>query len=110
MLISRYQSNDTINVYLNNRRLDQVTEMKYLGIYFDCRLTFDKHIENIVEKSMTMTYMLSKSAKLHWGLGHKSLKIIINYYLSRFKHMEPQFGKRLLGNTETSASCKEYRG
>jgi hypothetical protein len=23
-----------------------------------------------------MTHMLSKSAKLHWGLGHKSLKII----------------------------------
>jgi len=50
--------------------------MKYLRIYFDCRLTFDKHNENIVEKSMTMTYMLGKSAKLHWGLGHKSLKII----------------------------------
>jgi hypothetical protein len=50
--------------------------MKYLGIYFDCRLKFDKHVENIVEKSTTMTHMLSKSAKLHWGLGHKSLKII----------------------------------
>ena len=75
MLISRHRGNDTINVYLNNRRLNQVTEMKYLGIYFDCRLTFDKHIENIVEKSTTMAYMLGKSAKLHWGLGHKSLKI-----------------------------------
>jgi hypothetical protein len=50
--------------------------MKYLGIYFDCRLTFDKHIENTVEKSTTMIYMLGKSAKLQWGLGHKSLKII----------------------------------
>ena len=76
MLITRHRSNVTINVYLNNRRLDQVTEMKYLGIYFDRRLTFDKHIENIAEKSTTMTHMLGKSAKLHWGLGHKSLKII----------------------------------
>jgi hypothetical protein len=44
MLISRYWSNITINIYLNNRRLDQVTEMKYLELYFDCCLTFDKHI------------------------------------------------------------------
>jgi hypothetical protein len=72
-MISRYRSNVTINVYLNNRRLDQVTVMNYLGIYFDCRLKFDKHMENIVEKSTTMTHMLSKSEKLHWGLGHKSL-------------------------------------
>jgi len=76
MMITRHRSNDTINVYLNNRKLEQVTEMKYLGIYFDRRLTFDKHIENIVEKSTTMTQMLGKSAKLHWGLGHKCLKII----------------------------------
>ena len=76
MLISRYRSNDTIIVYLKNRRLNQVTEMKYLGIYFDCRLTFGKRIENVVEKSTTIIYMLCKSAKLHWGLGHKSLNII----------------------------------
>jgi len=48
--------------------------MKYLGIYFDSRLTFHKHIEHIAEKSRTLIYMLSKTAKLHWGLGHKSLK------------------------------------
>jgi hypothetical protein len=46
MLISRHQCNATINMYLNNRRLNLVTEMKYLGIYFDCHLTFDKHVEN----------------------------------------------------------------
>ena len=75
-LLSTYRINDTINVYLNNRRLEQVREIKYLGIYFDCRLTFEKHIVNKVEKSTTMTYMLGKSAKLHLGLGHKSLNII----------------------------------
>ena len=57
MMITRHRSNDTINEYLNNRRLEQVTEMKYLGIYFDRRLTFDKHTENIVEKSTTMTHV-----------------------------------------------------
>jgi len=64
MLITRKRSNDVINIYLNNRRLKQVKEMKYLGIYFDSCLTFHKHIENIGEKSRMLIYMLSKSAKL----------------------------------------------
>jgi ribonuclease HI len=76
MLISRYRKNDIINVYLNNRRLNQVTKMKYLEMYFDCLLTFERHIENIVERSTTMIYTLGKSVKLYWDLGHKSLKII----------------------------------
>jgi hypothetical protein len=76
MLITRKRSNDVINIYLNNRRLEQVTEMKYLGIYFDSRLTFHKHTEHIAEKSNSLIYMLSKSAKLQWGLGNKSLKMV----------------------------------
>ena len=70
------RSHDDINILLNNRRLEHVTEIKYLGIYFDSRLTFYKHIEHITEKSRTLIYMLSKMAKLHWGLGHKSLKTV----------------------------------
>jgi hypothetical protein len=85
-----------------------VKEMKYLGIYFDSRLTFDKHIGIIVEKSTKLIYMLGKSAKLQWGLGHKSLKTICEGAL--IKILEPKFGKRLLQNKETSASCREYRG
>jgi hypothetical protein len=73
-LITRKRSHDDNNIFLNNRRLEQVTEMKYLGIYFDRRLKFYKHIEHIAEKSMTLIYILSKTPKGHWGLGHKSLK------------------------------------
>jgi hypothetical protein len=50
--------------------------MKYLVIYFDSRLNFHKHIEQIAEKSRKMIYMLGKTVKLSWGLGHKSLKTI----------------------------------
>jgi hypothetical protein len=76
LLITRKRSNDVINIYLNNRRLEKVKEMKYLGIYFDSRLTCHKHIEHIAEKSRTLIYMLSKSVKLQWSLGHKSLKMV----------------------------------
>jgi hypothetical protein len=53
-----------------------VEEMKYLGIYFDSRLTFHKYVENTAEKSRTLIYMLSKFAKLQWGLGHRSHKTV----------------------------------
>jgi len=78
MLIARKRNREHINilVYLNNRRLEQVKEIKYLGIFFDDKLIFHKHIGNITEKSRKMIYMLGKTAKLNWGLGHKALKII----------------------------------
>jgi len=76
MLISRKRKNENTNIYLNNRRLEVMKEMKYLGIYFDSRLTFDKHIQNTDDNSTKLIHMLGRSAKLQWGLGHKSLKII----------------------------------
>jgi len=53
-----------------------VTEIKYLLIHFYSKLTFYKHIEYVTEKSRTLIYMLSKTPKLHWGLGLKSLKTV----------------------------------
>jgi len=78
MLIARKRKSnrENINININSRRLEQVMEMNYLGIYFDNRLNFYKHIEHITEKSRKMIYMLGKIAKLNWGLGHKSLKTI----------------------------------
>ena len=43
MLITRKMNNENINIYLKNIRLEVVKELKYLGIYFNSRLTFDKH-------------------------------------------------------------------
>ena len=78
LLIARKgkRNRENINIYHNNRRLEQVKEMKYLGIYFDNRLNFHKHIEHITEKSRKIIYMLGKTAKLNWGLGHKPLKTL----------------------------------
>jgi hypothetical protein len=92
MLITRKRCRNSINIYLKKRRLEQVSEMKYLGIYFDNRLTFYKHIEHIAEKSRTLIYMLSKTAKLHWGLGHKSLKTVYEGALVPHDLQSPSLG------------------
>ena len=46
MLITRKRKCHDINIYLNNRRLERVRDMKYLGIHFYSRLTF-QNILNI---------------------------------------------------------------
>ena len=68
----------TIDLYLNRRKLVQVDEIRYLGIIFDNRLTFSKHIRHTAEKCFSVINMLSKTAKLQWGLGHQALKTIYN--------------------------------
>jgi hypothetical protein len=70
------RDNRTLNIYLNNKHLQQVSELKYLGIYFDSRLSFDRHIDYVAGKCTPVINMLVKSAKLKWGMGHRALKVI----------------------------------
>ena len=78
LLVTKKTSRDnrTLNVYLNNKRLEQVSELKYLGIYFDSRFSFDRHVDYITGKCTPIINMLAKSAKLKWGIGHQALKVI----------------------------------
>ena len=100
MLITRKRNLESINIYINNRRLEMVKEMKYLGIHFDNRLTFNKHIKHLAENSSKLIHMLGRSAKLQWGLGNKALKTIYDG-ASIPLCMEPPFGKRLQQNKKT---------
>jgi hypothetical protein len=50
--------------------------MKYLGIFFDNKFRFGRHIEHITEKGIQLINILSKSARLQWGLGHKAPQTI----------------------------------
>jgi hypothetical protein len=50
--------------------------LKYLGIIFDSKLTFREHINYVAEKCTKLIFVLSKSAKLNWGLKDAALKTI----------------------------------
>jgi hypothetical protein len=76
MLMTRKRNIDSINIYISNRKLEKVKEMKYLGIHFDNRLTYNKHIKHLAEISSKLIRMLGSSAKLQWGLGKKALETI----------------------------------
>jgi len=78
MIISRRKrkENKEINIYLNNKPLQQVSTMKYLGIVIDDKFKFSKHISYAAERSSKLIHSLSKLAKLTWGLNHKALQTI----------------------------------
>ena len=78
MVISRRKrkENKEINIHLNNKPLQQVTTMKYLGIIIDNKFRFSEHISYAAERCGKLIHSLSRSAKLTWGLNHKALQTI----------------------------------
>jgi len=78
MLVSRRKrkENKNITVYLNNKPLEQVTQIKYLGIILDHKFKFHDHITYAAEKSAKLIHSLSKAAKLIWGIKHKAIGTI----------------------------------
>ena len=71
----RKESTD-VSIYLNNKPLEQVNNIKYLGIIIDSKLNFREHIIQTSRKCTTLIHVLPKSAKLSWGLKHKVLDTI----------------------------------
>jgi len=56
--------------------MDQNEEMKYLGTYFERKFNFHAHLDHTVAKSITLINILTRRAKLQWGLVHKAMKTI----------------------------------
>jgi len=62
LLVTTKTSGDNrkLNNYLNIKCLEQVSELKYLGIYFDSRFSFDRHVDYITGKCTPIINMLAK--------------------------------------------------
>jgi len=78
MVISRRKRKEDkeISIYINNKMLEQVQTIKYLGIIIDSKLNFREHIIHISSKCNKLIHALSKSAKVSWGLSHAALHTI----------------------------------
>ena len=78
MMISRKkrQEDKELCIFLNNKQLEQVNELKYLGIIIDSRFNFNAHIDHSATRCTKLIHSLSKSAKISWGLRHEALKTI----------------------------------
>jgi len=57
LLISRRRKErKTIDLFLNNNRLEQVDKLKYLGIIIDSKFKFNEHIQYITDKCSKLTF------------------------------------------------------
>ena len=67
MLVSRRKrkENKNITVYLNNKKLTQLTQIKYLGIIMDQKFRFNGHITYAVERCKKLIYSQEKWQKSH---------------------------------------------
>ena len=78
MLVSRRRRKETgtINVYLNNKKLEQVPKIKYLGIILDQKFTFKDHIVYVTERCAKIIHCLARAAKVSWGIKYEAKKTI----------------------------------
>ena len=75
MVVTR-RERTKVYIYLNNRPLEQVNSIKYLGITLDSKLNFREHIISTFKKCTTLINTLARSAKLNWGLQQEVLNTI----------------------------------
>ena len=73
---SKRKESTDVSIYLNNKTLEQVNNIKYLGIIIDSKLNFREPIIQTSKKCTTLIHALAKSAKLNLGLKHEVLNTI----------------------------------
>ena len=86
LLIFRINKNNDnnkmqIKLFIDKEELEQKDTTKYLGIYFNKNLTWNKHIEYINNKLNRGTGVLQKNGKL---VQEKTLKNIFNAFLKPY--------------------------
>jgi len=86
-----------------------VKEMKYLGIYFDNRLTFNTNVKYLAENYTKLIHMLGRSAKLQWSLGDKALKTIYEGAMIPLLTYGAPVWEEAAAKQKTSACCKGSR-
>jgi len=78
MLVSRRKrkENKKITVYLNNKPLDQVTKMKYLGIILDHKFRFNENIKYTAERCGKLIHSIARAAKMTRRIKHAAMDTI----------------------------------
>ena len=64
MLIQRrVQHDQCFSIFVGDRQIEEVQALKYLGLYLDNKMTFEKHIENVRSKLRSAIFVLRVLSK-----------------------------------------------
>ncbi|XP_023230743.1 uncharacterized protein LOC111630817 [Centruroides sculpturatus] len=64
---------------MNNQSIKIKKSIKYLGIWFDFRLSWDEHIKYIAKRTSLIFHAFSQIAKKTWGLNTDAISIIYDH-------------------------------
>ena len=65
-----------IVLYLHSKPIEQVRQMKYLGLILDQKFKFQEHIKYATERCAKLTHNLLRVARLTWGLRYGAIATI----------------------------------
>ena len=53
-----------ISIMIHNKKIERVESCKYLGVFFDYNMKWDKHIEYMVNRTKYLIYIFVKIKKI----------------------------------------------
>ena len=62
-----------LQLVYNNNEIEQVTKFKYLGMTFDCRLSWKDHIEEVTTRAQNRLSIIKRLAGSTWGCARSTL-------------------------------------
>jgi len=71
---SKKKKTPEVKLKLYKQTLEQVSLIRYLGVWMDSKLTFGSHIQKLVDKCKKGVNVLRCLAGVHWGATRHSLK------------------------------------
>lgn len=76
MFFTRKRIGSTVKLKLYNQELERVKQFKYLGVWFDERITWAIHIQKVVDKCKKVLNVMRCLAGSEWGADRTALKAI----------------------------------
>ena len=84
LLGSNKRGCNELNVYIDNEKVKQVKNIRYLGIEIDDKLLWDSHVKNL---SKSLSYKIYTLRKLRKFISFKVLNNIYKLYKSKIVNL-----------------------
>ena len=70
-----------INLWFGNIQLQRTISAKYLGVYFDDKLTGNNQVDHVTKKATKRFNLLKRLVGTKWGSSRKTLNTTYNMYI-----------------------------
>jgi len=96
VLLTRRKRREDKNItfYFQFKPLEQVTQMKYLGIILDQKFKFQEYISYAAEKCAKLIHNMSRSARITWGLKNEAVATMYKVSFCLYICTVPRYGVR----------------